>query len=345
MEKPLSTGRSKSTRNRSPLQARCPRGPCPERSARTEDAESRSESPAGIERDRLIRAHAGPAHGSRAAHLHPGPARPCAFARVGPGSRTRRLSPRTRSTVAFKGSESWHLKRSVGRAGEKKDLSRKGEERKKPGLVRDLNPGPLAPEARIIPLDQRAALGSPPPGRALQPRSASRRASVLTPTRDPSSLRGRSLRGLGCGALPAVRKRSGEPGRPLRSGAARGPRAPHLRPRRLPGARDRPAFLPAGRLRAGTLSQEGAGPASGSPPPAVAPCGERPHLQLGPPFLRPPRASIAALRPPLTPPSVRQACALAGPRPAPIPAPRPQATPLTVPSLERCARVELAGHS
>ncbi len=25
------------------------------------------------------------------------------------------------------------------------------------GLVRDLNPGPLAPEARIIPLDQRAA--------------------------------------------------------------------------------------------------------------------------------------------------------------------------------------------
>ena len=27
------------------------------------------------------------------------------------------------------------------------------------GLVRDLNPGPLAPEARIIPLDQRARLG------------------------------------------------------------------------------------------------------------------------------------------------------------------------------------------
>ena len=26
------------------------------------------------------------------------------------------------------------------------------------GLVRDLNPGPLAPEARIIPLDQRANL-------------------------------------------------------------------------------------------------------------------------------------------------------------------------------------------
>ena len=25
------------------------------------------------------------------------------------------------------------------------------------GLVRDLNPGPLAPEARIIPLDQRAS--------------------------------------------------------------------------------------------------------------------------------------------------------------------------------------------
>ena len=27
----------------------------------------------------------------------------------------------------------------------------------KHGLVRDLNPGPLAPKARIIPLDQRAA--------------------------------------------------------------------------------------------------------------------------------------------------------------------------------------------
>ena len=27
-----------------------------------------------------------------------------------------------------------------------------------PGLVRDLNPGPLAPKARIIPLDQRATL-------------------------------------------------------------------------------------------------------------------------------------------------------------------------------------------
>ena len=26
------------------------------------------------------------------------------------------------------------------------------------GLVRDLNPGPLAPEARIIPLDQRASV-------------------------------------------------------------------------------------------------------------------------------------------------------------------------------------------
>ncbi len=28
----------------------------------------------------------------------------------------------------------------------------------KGGLVRDLNPGPLAPKARIIPLDQRATL-------------------------------------------------------------------------------------------------------------------------------------------------------------------------------------------
>ena len=30
------------------------------------------------------------------------------------------------------------------------------EKIKNEGLVRDLNPGPLAPEARIIPLDQRA---------------------------------------------------------------------------------------------------------------------------------------------------------------------------------------------
>ena len=28
----------------------------------------------------------------------------------------------------------------------------------KQGLVRDLNPGPLAPKARIIPLDQRATV-------------------------------------------------------------------------------------------------------------------------------------------------------------------------------------------
>ena len=31
---------------------------------------------------------------------------------------------------------------------------------KKEGLVRDLNPGPRAPEARIIPLDQRALVGA-----------------------------------------------------------------------------------------------------------------------------------------------------------------------------------------
>ena len=29
---------------------------------------------------------------------------------------------------------------------------------KRQGLVRDLNPGPLAPKARIIPLDQRASI-------------------------------------------------------------------------------------------------------------------------------------------------------------------------------------------
>ena len=31
---------------------------------------------------------------------------------------------------------------------------------KKSGLVRELNPGPRAPEARIIPLDQRALVGA-----------------------------------------------------------------------------------------------------------------------------------------------------------------------------------------
>lgn len=31
-------------------------------------------------------------------------------------------------------------------------------DRQQRGLVRDLNPGPLAPKARIIPLDQRAYL-------------------------------------------------------------------------------------------------------------------------------------------------------------------------------------------
>ena len=31
---------------------------------------------------------------------------------------------------------------------------------KSAGLVRDLNPGPLAPKARIIPLDQRASAAS-----------------------------------------------------------------------------------------------------------------------------------------------------------------------------------------
>ena len=35
------------------------------------------------------------------------------------------------------------------KGGEKKN-------KKKTGLVRDSNPGPLAPEARIIPLDQQA---------------------------------------------------------------------------------------------------------------------------------------------------------------------------------------------
>ena len=40
----------------------------------------------------------------------------------------------------------WHCQKEGSVYGEKKD-----------GLVRDSNPGPLAPEARIIPLDQQAS--------------------------------------------------------------------------------------------------------------------------------------------------------------------------------------------
>ena len=35
------------------------------------------------------------------------------------------------------------------------------------GLVRDLNPGPLAPKARIIPLDQRATFAYSNSGRCI----------------------------------------------------------------------------------------------------------------------------------------------------------------------------------
>lgn len=45
----------------------------------------------------------------------------------------------------------------MGRKGEKeKERRGRGGEGKKKGLVRESNPGPLAPEARIIPLDQQA---------------------------------------------------------------------------------------------------------------------------------------------------------------------------------------------
>ena len=43
--------------------------------------------------------------------------------------------------------------RSMNKQGEKQNKTKK---KRKIGLVRDLNPGPLAPKARIIPLDQRA---------------------------------------------------------------------------------------------------------------------------------------------------------------------------------------------
>ena len=42
--------------------------------------------------------------------------------------------------------------RSMNKQGEKQNKTKK----RKIGLVRDLTPGPLAPKARIIPLDQRA---------------------------------------------------------------------------------------------------------------------------------------------------------------------------------------------
>ena len=41
------------------------------------------------------------------------------------------------------------------------DVECKEAERKRVGLARDLNPGPRASEARIIPLDQRATVVEP----------------------------------------------------------------------------------------------------------------------------------------------------------------------------------------
>lgn len=43
----------------------------------------------------------------------------------------------------------------------KKHYMKKNDKKpeRRDGLVRDLNPGPLAPKARIIPLDQRADVG------------------------------------------------------------------------------------------------------------------------------------------------------------------------------------------
>ena len=46
------------------------------------------------------------------------------------------------------------------------------KKQKKTGLVRDLNPGPLAPKARIIPLDQRAAAGVTSGGCPWRPETA-----------------------------------------------------------------------------------------------------------------------------------------------------------------------------
>ncbi|RXN31934.1 Serum response factor-binding 1 [Labeo rohita] len=46
------------------------------------------------------------------------------------------------------------------------------------GLVRDFNPGPLAPEARIIPLDQRATCPELPPGHVLHCAPGFRRSDI-----------------------------------------------------------------------------------------------------------------------------------------------------------------------
>ena len=40
----------------------------------------------------------------------------------------------------------------------KKNITNKGEKKRHGGPVRESNPGPLAPKARIMPLDQQAAL-------------------------------------------------------------------------------------------------------------------------------------------------------------------------------------------
>ena len=47
---------------------------------------------------------------------------------------------------------------SVDEAGKGRGKKKEKKKEKKKGLVRESNPGPLAPEARIIPLDQQAVV-------------------------------------------------------------------------------------------------------------------------------------------------------------------------------------------
>lgn len=134
MGKPLSAERREFARNRSPLQARCPRGAGPRQPGRAPPPRAPRLPP-----EASFSAHVG-REGCKAPPCLPG-RRPVTTAWRGRSRSSPRFAKRRRSTVASKGSESWRLKRPVGRAGEKKDLARKGDEREKAWARPGFEPG------------------------------------------------------------------------------------------------------------------------------------------------------------------------------------------------------------
>ena len=125
----------------------------------------------------------------------------------------------------------------------------RGVQAKTLGLVRDLNPGPLAPEARIIPLDQQASWCSGPlpvlhGSRASTGSGFIKRHHSSPPYRCKTSpllcgLEPQTPRALGQDVTPEPRRHLSpwSAGLPCRAGARSGcPRCP--RPGRVPDARD-----------------------------------------------------------------------------------------------------------